>query len=293
MEGALILPEIMKKFWSISFMPITWPYILSLIVIFIVLSVVFYTKIENFYVFFPQTDLEITPDDLHLNYRDVYLNSLDGEKLHGWFFPTDASHPVIMISHGNACNISHMLDYANILTKKNLQVFLFDYRGYGRSTGAPSEKGVYMDAQAAYDYLVNKERIVADNIILFGQSLGAATAIDVAIKNHIRSIIIEGAFTSTKDMSKTMFPMNIVSFILPSNYNNLKKIAQITVPKLIIHGEDDEIVPFSMGKRLFEASMDPKYFYAIKAAAHNDTFIVGGKKYFEDLAYFANHSRLP
>ena len=274
-------------------MPITWPYILSLIVIFIVLSVVFYTKIENYYVFFPQTGFEITPDYLHLNYKDVYFDSLDGEKLHGWFFPTDESQLVIMISHGNACNISHMLDYANILTGMNLQVFLFDYRGYGKSTGAPSEKGIYMDAQAAYDYLVNEEKIVTDNIILFGQSLGAAAAIDVAIKNHIRSIIIEGAFTSTKDMAKTMFPMNIVSFLLPSNYNNLKKIAQINAPKLIVHGEDDEIVPFSMGKKLFEASMDPKFFYAIKGAGHNDTFIVGGKKYFEDLAYFVNHSKFP
>jgi len=274
-------------------MPITWPYILSLIIFFIVLSVVFYTRIENFYVFFPQTNLEITPVDLHLNYRDVYFNSPDREKLHGWFFPTDVRQPVIMISHGNACNISHMLDYANILIDKNLQVFLFDYRGYGKSTGAPSEKGIYMDAQAAYDYLVNEERIAADNIILFGQSLGAAAAIDVAIKNHIRSIIIEGAFTSTRDMSKTMFPISIVSFLLPSNYNNLKKISQITVPKLIIHGEDDEIVPFSMGKRLFEASMEPKYFCAIKGAGHNDPFIVGGKKYFEDFAYFVDHSRLP
>jgi len=115
----------------------------------------------------------------------------------------------------------------------------------------------------------------------------------VAIKNHIRSIIIEGAFTSTRDMSKIMFPMSIISFILPSNYNNLKKIPKIAVPKLIIHGEDDEIVPFSMGKRLFEASMNPKYFYPIKGAGHNDTFIVGGEKYFEGLSYFANHSRLP
>jgi fermentation-respiration switch protein FrsA (DUF1100 family) len=287
------LPEIRKRLRGILFMPITWPYILSLIVICIVLSVVFYHKIENFYVFFPQTNLEITPDDLNLNYRDVYFNSPDREKLHGWFFPTAADHPVIMISHGNACNISHMLDYANILTGMNLQVFLFDYRGYGRSTGTPSEKGIYMDAQAAYDYLVNEERIAADNIILFGQSLGAAAAIDVAIKNYIRSIIIEGAFTSTRDMAKTMFPLSIVSFLLPSNYNNLEKMVLITAPKLIVHGEHDEIVPFFMGKTLFEASMDPKYFYAIKGAGHNDTFIVGGKRYFEDIAYFANHSRLP
>jgi uncharacterized protein len=274
-------------------MHITWPYILSLIIFFIALSIIFYPKIENFYVFFPQTSFDITPDDLHLNYRDVYFYSQDNEKLHGWLFQTKMSDPVVVISHGNACNISHMLDYANIFTRENLQVFLFDYRGYGKSKGTPSERGIYMDAQAAYDYLVNEEKILPDNIILFGQSLGAATAIDVAIKNHVRSIIIEGAFTSTKDMSKRIFPMNFVSFLLPRNYNNLEKITHIHVPKLIIHGEDDEIVPFSMGKRLFEASGDPKYFYAIKGAGHNDALIVGGDEYFQDLTYFINHSRLP
>jgi len=287
------LSEIIRKFRGILSMHVTWPYILSLIVIFFVLSIVFYTKIENFYVFFPQTSFDITPDDLHLNYKEVYFDTQDKEKLHGWFFPTNGNEPVIVISHGNACNISHMLEYASTFTEKNLQVFLFDYRGYGKSTGTPSEKGIYMDAQAAYDYLVNEEKILPDNIILFGQSIGAATAIDVAIKNHVRSIIIEGAFTSTKEMSKKIFPMNLISFLLPSNYNNLEKIAHITVPKLIIHSEDDEIVPFSMGKRLFEASREPKYFYTIKGAGHNDTFIVGGDKYFQAFVYFINHSKLP
>jgi fermentation-respiration switch protein FrsA (DUF1100 family) len=274
-------------------MHVTWPYLLSLIIIFIALCLVFYPKIEDFYVFFPQTSFDITPDDLHLNYKEVYFYSQDKEKLHGWFFPTNMNEPVIMISHGNACNISHMLEYAGLLIEKNLQVFLFDYRGYGKSTGTPSEKGIYMDAQAAYDYLVNEEKIHRDNIVLFGQSLGAAAAIDVAKKNHVRSIIIEGAFTSTKEMSKKMFPISLISFLLPANYNNLDKIAHIHVPKLIIHSEDDEIVPFSMGKRLFEASREPKYFYTIKGAGHNDAFIVGGDKYFQAFAYFINHSKLP
>ena len=287
------MSEIIRKFRGILSMHVTWPYIILLIVIFIASSIVFYTKIENFYVFFPQSSFNITPGDLHLNYKEVSFYSQDKEKLHGWFFPTNMGEPVIVISHGNACNISHMLEYASLLIEKNLQVFLFDYRGYGKSAGTPSEKGIYMDAQAAYDYLINEEKILPDNIVLFGQSIGAATAIDVAIKNHVRSIIIDGAFTSTKEMSKKIFPMNLISFLLPSNYNNLEKIGHITVPKLIIHGEDDEIVPFSMGKRLFEASRDPKYFYTIKGAGHNDTFVVGGEKYFQDLAYFINNSRLP
>ena len=267
-------------------MHVTWPYLLSLIIIFIALSFIFYSKIENHFIFFPQTSFSLTPDNLHLNYKEVYFYSQDRERLHGWFFPADKDAPVILYCHGNACNISDMLEHTSLLIEKNLQVFLFDYRGYGKSTGTPSEKGIYMDAQAAYDYLVNEENIPTDKIVLFGHSLGAAAAIHIAQKNKIRSIIIESAFTSTKDMSKKIFPFNTVSFLLPANYNNLEKIGKINMPKLIIHGQDDEIVPFEMGRRLFEASKEPKYFYPINGAGHNDASIVGGERYFKVVADF-------
>ena len=273
-------------------MHIPWPYLLSLIIVSIVLLFVFYNKVENLYVFYPQTELEMTPEDLHLNYRNVYFHSKDGERLHGWFFSSDNDAPVILYCHGNACNISNLLEYTGLLMKKDLQVLLFDYRGYGKSTGSPSENGIYMDTQAAYDYLVNKEKIPSDKIVLAGHSIGAAAAIDTATKNHVRSIIIESAFTSTKDMSKKIFPMNLISFLLPANYNNLEKIAKISVPKLFIHGQEDEIVPFEMGKKLFAISMEPKYFYPIKGAGHNDTFVIGGERYFKIIADFAYNSRL-
>jgi len=270
-------------------MHITWPFLVSLVIVFIVLFIVFYKKIENFYVYFPQTDIEATPDEFRLSYKDVYFHSKDGEKLNAWFLHGDKDAPVILYCHGNACNISHLLDYAGLLVEKNLQVFLFDYRGYGKSTGSPSEKGIYMDAQAAYDYLINVEKIPSERIVLMGHSVGAAAAIDVAINNHVRSIIIESAFTSTKDMSKQIFPMNMISFLLPANYNNLEKMAEISAPKLFIHGQDDEIVPFEMGRRLFDASMGPKIFYPVKGAGHNDTFILGGEGYFKILADFAGN----
>ena len=285
------MSEIKKRFRDILYMHIPWPYILSLIIIFIILFFIFYNKIENFYVFYPQTGFVMTPEDLRLNYRDVYFDSKDGEKLHGWFFPRNKDAPVILYCHGNACNISHLLEYTGLLLDQGLQVFLFDYRGYGKSTGIPSEDGIYMDTQAAYDYLVNEEKIPSDRIVLAGHSVGAAAAIDVAIKNHVRSIIIESAFTSTKDMSKRMFPMNLISFILPANYNNLEKVGGISIPKLFIHGQDDEIVPFEMGKRLFETSSEPKYFYPINGAGHNDTSLIGGERYFKILSDFAFNSR--
>ncbi len=272
------------------FMHISWPYILLLITIFILLFSVFYKKIENSYVYFPQTDIQATPDKFHLRYKDVYFYSRDGEKLNAWFLPGDKDAPVILYCHGNACNISHLLEYAGLLVEKNLQVFLFDYRGYGRSTGRPSEKGIYADTQAAYDYLVDEEKIPPGRIVLAGHSVGAAAAIDTAVKNDIGGIIVESAFTSTRDMSKGIFPMSLISFLLPANYNNLEKIAKSDAPKLFIHGQDDEIVPFEMGRRLFDASMGPKYFFPVKAAGHNDTFIAGGEDYFAALADFAYNS---
>ncbi|MFC1534070.1 alpha/beta hydrolase [Thermodesulfobacteriota bacterium] len=273
-------------------MPIKWPYLILLILIFTSSCYFFYPKIENFFIFFPQSSYDFTPEGLHLDYKDVHFNSVDGVKLHGWFFPLNREYPVVLFCHGNAGNISHRLDNIRLILERKIQVFIFDYRGYGKSAGSPSEKGIYMDGQAAYDYLVNKEHIAPENIVLFGRSLGAAVAIDMALQNDVRSVIIESGFVSTKDMAKSMFLFNIISFILPPNYNNLEKIAHIRVPKLIIHGEDDEIVPFRMGKSLFHASKEPKYFFPLKGAGHNDTYIVGGEKYFQIITSFIRDSRI-
>ncbi len=271
-------------------MPVPYTFILLLIVILIVASLVFYPGIENRFVFYPQSSFDLVPEQFGLEYKDVFFMSGDGERLHGWFFPLQTRGPVILFSHGNAGNISHRLENIKLLAERHLQVFIYDYRGYGKSSGTPSEKGIYADGQAAYDYLVNKEHISPGNIVLFGRSLGGAVAIETALNRDARSIIVESAFLSIKDMARTMFPFNLLSSMLPSHYNNLAKISDISAPKLIIHGEEDEIVPFSMGIRLFEASREPKYFYAIKGAGHNDTFIAGGDEYLETFVSFANKS---
>ena len=246
----------------------------------------FYPWIENFFVFFPQTSLDSKPENWSLNYKDVYFTAEDGINLHGWFFPLPQDGPVILFCHGNAGNISHRLDNVVRLLEKNVQVFIFDYRGYGRSGGRPSEKGIYLDGLAAYDYLVREEHIPAKNIVVFGRSLGAAVAVEVALQKEIRSIILESAFTSTKDMAKTMLLFKPLSPFMPANYDNLTKVTQLQAPKLIIHGDQDEIVPFAMGQRLFDAAKRPKEFYRIPGAGHNDTYPVGGETYFDRLAAF-------
>lgn len=246
----------------------------------------FYSQIENFFVFHPQTNLDMLPDQLGLTYDSASFEAKDGTKLHGWFFPLPEKSPVILFCHGNAGNICHRLPNIKRLLGQGFQVFIYDYRGYGKSKGSPSREGVYLDGLAAYDYLTNHLGISPDRIVLFGRSLGGAVATEIALKRKVKCLILESAFTSTKDMAKTMPLFALLSPFLPAHYNNLKKIEHITVPKLIIHGNMDEIIPFSMGERLFQAAPEPKVFHAVKGAGHNDTWVIGGKKYFETLAKF-------
>jgi fermentation-respiration switch protein FrsA (DUF1100 family) len=281
-----------RKFLRVLSMPIKWTYLISLILIMGIAFYVFYPKIENFFIFIPQSAFDFTPEGMQLNHEEVYFHTEDGKKLHGWFFPLDGACPVILFCHGNAGNISHRLDNVELLLKQKLQVFIFDYRGYGKSSGGPSEKGLYTDGSAAYDYLIKERHILPNQIIIFGRSLGAAVGIEVALQKEIRSIIIESAFTSTKDMAKAIWIFRPFSYFLPPHFNNEKKIADLDVPKLFIHGERDEIVPFSMGQRLFERAKAPKYFFPLKRAGHNDTFVVGREKYFQTIATFAEEAKI-
>jgi fermentation-respiration switch protein FrsA (DUF1100 family) len=267
-------------------------YLIILILLLTGAFYLFYPRIENFFVFFPETPFESTPDEFTLTYRDAYFHTEDGEKLHGWFFPQKEEFPVILFCHGNAGNISHRLENIQLLLGQKLQVFIFDYRGYGKSSGRPSEDGLQVDGVAAYDYLTKSEHISASKIIPFGRSLGAAVAIEISLRRKVRSIIIEGAFTSTREMARTMPLFYPISFLLPAHYNNLKRIGHVTVPKLIIHATKDEIVPFPLGQKLFEAAKPPKFFYPVNHAGHNDTFTVRGEEYAETLAAFAYGSKI-
>ena len=271
-------------------MPIKGIYLICLILLMGASFYLFYPKMENFFVFFPETSFDRTPNELNLDYKEVYFHTEDGKRLHGWFFPLKKEFPVILFCHGNAGNISHRLDNIRLLLDQRLQVFIFDYRGYGKSSGRPSEKGLYLDGLAAYDYLIKREHIPSTSIIPFGRSLGASVAIEISLKRRVKSIIIESAFTSIREMARTIALFYPFSFFLPAHYNNLEKIGHVTIPKLIIHGKDDEIASFSMGEKLFEAAKAPRYFFPVKDAGHNDTFVVGGRKYFECIAAFAYHS---
>jgi uncharacterized protein len=281
-----------KPLRKVLFMPIHWAYLVVLVLILVASFYLFYPRVESFFIYFPQSHFDFSPEEFRLQYKEAYFNTEDAKRLHGWFFPGEKDGPVILHFHGNAGNISHRLDLVQPFLRKGLSLFLIDYRGFGKSSGRPSEPGLYKDGLAAWSYLVEKEGIAPERIMLHGHSIGAAVAIEVALQKKVRGLVIESAFTSTKDMAKTMALFALFSPVFPAHYNNLEKIPLVSAPKLVIHGDRDEIVPFAMGQKLFEAATDPKFFYPVKDAGHNDVFIVGGEKYFEIFADFARSGKI-
>lgn len=259
---------------------------LVIIILVFIFFIGYFRYIERRSIFFPLRQIEYTPQEIGLAYNEVFLKTEDGVDLNGWFIPAKEAKSTVLFLHGNAGNISHRFEKIQIFHNLNLNVFIFDYRGYGRSKGSPSEKGVYIDAKTAYDYLISKEGIRKDEIILFGESLGGSAAIDLASKVEVKAIIAESTFSSAKDMAKRIYPF-IPSFFIASNFDSVRKIRDIRVPKLIIHSIDDEIVPFDLGQKLFEAAPSPKVFLKIRGG-HNTAFLDSETEFKEGIYSFVS-----
>ena len=279
-------------FQRVFLMPVTALKILTLLLIIAIAAWLFYPRLLNYFLFFPQASFEQFPGNFGLVFEDVYFKTEDGRRLHGWFIPSKADRPVLLFCHGNAGNISHRLENVRLLVDRNLSVFIFDYRGYGKSDGKPSVPGIYRDGLAAYDYLRGERQIHPEQIIPFGRSLGGAVALEIALRRKVPAVIIESAFTSTKEMAWTIPLFRLFAPVVPAHLDNLKKIRLIKAPILIVHGEQDKVVPFTMGTKLFDAAREPKFFYPIAKAGHNDTFMLGRDRYFTKIARFAEEARL-
>ena len=241
--------------------------------------------IERKQIFYPVRGIEMTPDRVGLRYEDVFFESEDGVRLNGWFIEADSSRGVVLFCHGNAGNISHRFDTIIILTRMDLDVFIFDYRGYGRSSGFMTERGAYLDALAAYDHLVKVKRIEPARILLFGRSIGGNIAIDLAAKVDATCLISEAAFTSIEDMARSIYGVRPPRWLLSNHFDAVSRMKNVKIPKLIIHSADDEIVPFSQGRVLFDAAAEPKEFFEL-TGSHNEAFLRTGRRYSEILMRF-------
>ena len=233
----------------------------------------------------PGREPEATPAAVGLAYEDVALQTVDDIRLHAWFIPAENPRATVLFCHGNAGNISHRLDSIRLLHSLGLQVLIFDYRGYGKSEGRPSEKGTYRDVDAAWHYLREVRGLTEAGIIIFGRSLGAAVAADLASRTRPAAVILESAFTSVPDMAAGIYPWLPVRLLSRYRYDNLGKVARIARPLLLVHSRQDEIIPFAHGERLFGRAREPKQFLEL-TGGHNDAFQSSRKAYTHGLKSF-------
>lgn len=246
---------------------------------------------EEKFIFFPFAEIERTPREVGLAFEDVYFTTADNVRLNGWYAPYPGSRITLLWFHGNAGNISHRVDGMKLLHDQvKANVFIIDYRGYGRSEGAVSEKGTYEDARAALRYLRTRKDLDAKNIAFFGQSLGAAVATELAAGENCLALILEAPFVSIREMARVVFPLLPIGPLLSTRYEVAEKIKKVKAPILVLQGNRDEVIPVEQGKKVFAAAPSPKEFYAIPGAGHNDTFIIGGNAYFDVIKSFIDRA---
>ena len=224
----------------------------------------------------PSSYVDRTPQDIGLAYHEISFNASDGVQLSGWYIPNNSSKGTILFCHGNAGNIAHRLEYLRILHRQGFSVFIFDYRGYGNSQGRTTEKGTYLDVEAALDYLVQNTNVSESEVILYGRSLGGAAAINVAQEHSPKMLIIDSSFISypkiSSDVLSSFFLPIPVKMLARFEYNSIELIQKITCPVLVIHSRNDEVIPYSHSKELFNNANEPKEFLTI-SGTHNDGFL--------------------
>ena len=252
--------------------------------VFLLVSVSLYYRQDSM-IFYPEKEIWQTPKYIGLEYEDFSLTTNDGIMINVWYVPAKNEKGVVLFCHGNAGNISHRLDSIKIFHDLGQSVLIFDYRGYGKSRGKISEKGTYLDAEAAWDYLVQVKHKSPGEIVIFGRSLGAAVAAETALRKNPAGLILESAFMSIPDIARKYYPWLPIKFIARYRYATVDKIGLIRCPKLIVHSRTDEIIPFEHGLNLYEKAASPKEFLEIRGG-HNEGFMLSGETYREGLRKF-------
>jgi uncharacterized protein len=229
---------------------------------------------ENRFIYFPDRTLTATPAESGIDYKDVQFETEDGVRLHGWWVPGRTGGDTLLWFHGNAGNLSDRVGLLELLHDElGVGVFMFDYRGYGDSEGRPTEAGLYADARAALDSAVAEAEARPEELVLFGQSLGAAVAVELANVRRVRGVVLEAAFTSIPEMARHHYGFLPVWPLLRTDFDSETRIAQIDAPLLVFHGQNDDIVPIDMGRRVFAEAREPKEFNEVAGAGHNDVYL--------------------
>ena len=233
----------------------------------------------------PSRELAATPDAIGLRYEALRIATADGEELDGWFVPAGEERAVLLFLHGNAGNISHRLESLRIFHDLGLSVLIFDYRGYGRSTGRPSEQGTHEDARAAWRHLVDERGVPAERVLLFGRSLGGAVATRLAAEHPPRGLILESTFRSVPDLAAELYRFLPVRMLARIAYPVEDMLPAVHAPVLVIHSRGDEIIPFHHGQALHAAANPPKVLLELDGG-HNTGFLVSEPRYVAGLRAF-------
>lgn len=230
------------------------------------------------FLYSPVKEVPYTPADLGLVFEQVVFDAEDGVGLTGWYIPAKDAELTILFCHGNAGNMTHRLDTLNLLNEFGVNCFVFDYRGYGKSEGKTTEEGTYLDAAAAYKWLTEEKKVLADDIVMFGRSLGGNIAAQLAGKVKVKGLIVESSFTSYVDIGTKFYPYMPVRFFAAFSYRTIDYIREVQCPVMIIHSRNDEVIPFEYGLRLYDAANEPKEFVEM-FGTHNDGFLYSGEVY--------------
>jgi pimeloyl-ACP methyl ester carboxylesterase len=229
-------------------------------------------RFERMMIFPATREIYRDPGAFDWAFDDVVL-PVAGHESHGWWIPLEKARGVVLFSHGNAGNIADRLESIGLLRKLGFSVLAYDYGGYGRSTGAASEKRCHADSRAFWHYLIEDRRLDPSEILLFGRSLGGAVTCDLATEVTPRAVIIESTFTSVPDIARELVPLFPARLLLKTQFANKDKISQINAPLLLVHSRDDTLIPFHHGEELFQRAPEPKTFVEIRGD-HNDGFVI-------------------
>jgi len=243
-------------------------------------------------VYFPHVGREAgaTPRVAGLDYEDVELRTADDVLLHGWWVPARDSCGAVLIFHGNAGNISHRIGYLTMFARLGYSTLIIDYRGYGRSSGGPSEEGTYRDAEAAWLHLIEARKLNRQDVVILGESLGAGIATWLAAKYPPRALVLASAPTSVPDLGAQIYPWLPVRLLARIEYGNLARVPTIAAPILIAHSREDEIVPFAHGEALFAAAREPKQLL-VMSGGHNEGFLFTRPEWTTALAAFLDRAQ--
>ena len=238
-------------------------------------------------VFYPEIgrEMTVTPQTYGLKFESVDLPTADGETLHAWWVPADDARGTALFFHGNAGNISHRLDYLQMLNRMHYSTFIVDYRGFGRSTGRPSVEGTYRDAETAWDYLRGARSVKPADLVIVGESLGGAVGSWLAIRVPPRALVLLSTFTSATDLGAQIYWFLPVRVLSRLDYDSVRNLRAIRAPVFIAHSREDDVIPFSHGRKLYELAAEPKVFLEMHGG-HNEGFIFSRPEWSAQLAAF-------